>query len=271
MTEEILVCLDGSPLAETILPLAQSIATAKRGGLSLLRVVEDAEELFAEERDLHARARGLGAQIQFVVSPDPASAILGELEKNPRAIPAMTTHGRTAWSEAILGSVAFQVIRGAKRPVILYCPLVKGAKVPKKVSTLAIALDGNDFAEKILPSAAAMAKSLAARLLLIQALPTRPPLEAAPYHQKGDIIESSYLHAKANEVKKTYAVDVDWEVLHGDPADAICGYVKDMPETMLAITTHARRHLERAILGSVAGTCVRRAGVPILIDCPVKN
>jgi hypothetical protein len=60
---------------------------------------------------------------------------------NPRAIPAMTTHGRTAWSEAILGSVAFQVIRGAKRPVILYCPLVKDAAPPKKVTTLAVALD----------------------------------------------------------------------------------------------------------------------------------
>jgi hypothetical protein len=41
MFDEILVCLDGSPLAEKILPLAQAIAGIKGSPLVLLRVVGD--------------------------------------------------------------------------------------------------------------------------------------------------------------------------------------------------------------------------------------
>ena len=41
MFDEVIVCLDGSSLAEKIIPLARGIAAAKDGRLSLLRVVED--------------------------------------------------------------------------------------------------------------------------------------------------------------------------------------------------------------------------------------
>ncbi len=34
------------------------------------------------------------------------------------------------------------------------------------------------------------------------------------------------------------------------------------------MTTHARGGVERVVLGSVAGACVRRAGVPLLLYWP---
>ena len=40
------------------------------------------------------------------------------------------------------------------------------------------------------------------------------------------------------------------------------------PDTLLAMTTHARSGIERAVLGSVAGYCVRHAGVPLLLYWP---
>ena len=64
---------------------------------------------------------------------------------------------------------------------------------------------------------------------------------------------------------------VDWEVLHGDPADAICRYVQGMPDTLLARTMHARRAVERAVLGSVASYYVRHAGVPMLLYWPQQH
>src|SRR5262245_44012577 len=105
MFDQIFVCLDGSPLAEKILPLAQTIAGSKGSSVVLLKVVENSEELLAEESYMRARASVFGASIRFVISPDPAIGIVGELAKNPRAMPALTTHGRTAWAEALLGSV----------------------------------------------------------------------------------------------------------------------------------------------------------------------
>jgi nucleotide-binding universal stress UspA family protein len=71
MFDEILVCLDGSPVAEKILPLAQQIALAKKARVILLRVVGDSNELSAEENYMRERARLFRAPIRFVVSSDP--------------------------------------------------------------------------------------------------------------------------------------------------------------------------------------------------------
>jgi nucleotide-binding universal stress UspA family protein len=157
MFDEILVCLDGSPLAEKILPLAQGIASGKGSTVVLLRVLGSSEELSAEESYMRERAGVLRAPMRFLISPDPATAIIEELEKNPRAMAALTTHGRTAWGEALLGSVALKVIRGARRPVLLYRARSDSSSAPAKITNLVVALDGSEFSEKIVPAAVAMA------------------------------------------------------------------------------------------------------------------
>ena len=130
MFDRILVCLDGSPLAEKILPLARAIASGKGAKVILLRVVGDSKELSAEESYMRQRAGLFRVPFRFIIARDPATAIVEELEKNPRAIAALTTHGRTAWGEALLGRVALQVIRGARRPVLLYRPRPECSAAP---------------------------------------------------------------------------------------------------------------------------------------------
>jgi nucleotide-binding universal stress UspA family protein len=78
----------------------------------------------------------------------------------------MTMHGRSAWGEALLGSVALKVIRGAKRPVLLQRPLLDNAEAPAKIATIVAALDGSKFSEKIIPWAVDIAKALEARLFV---------------------------------------------------------------------------------------------------------
>ena len=268
MFEEVLVCLDGSPLAETILPLARAITARKGGKLTLLRIVRDSAELSAEEDYLRDCARRYGAGLRFIVSTDPASAIGAELERTPHSIAALTTHGRTAWIEGILGSVALQVLRESKQPVILFRPLGERSKTPEKISTVAVALDATEFSEQIVPYAVRAAQSLSARLLLIQALPVHPPILPGPDQETVVLLESSYLQRQAANIRAAHGIEPQWEVLHGVPADAICRYLKDMPDTLLAMTTHARSGIERAVLGSVAGYCVRHTGVPLLLYWP---
>ena len=263
MFDKIFVCLDGSALAAKILPLAEGVAKATGAAIALLRVVKDNGEMAAEESYMGNQANLCGAQIRFLLSHDPPAAIVEELTKNPQAMPVMTTHGRTAWVEALLGSVALQVIRGAKRPVLLHCPLPDHPEAPAKIVTVVVALDGSKFSERIIPSAVELAKAFGARLLLVQALPQRSSITL-----QGDVLESSYLHAEADEIKKKYGIDADWDVLHGEAGDAICRYVDGMQDTLLAMTSHARSGLERALVGSVAASCIRHAGVPILIYWP---
>jgi len=255
-------------LAEKILPLARGIATPMKAKLAVLRVVLDADELAAEEKYLRERAHAYGAQMRFLISNDPPSAIIAELERHPGAIPAMTTHGRTAWAEAILGSVALNVIREAGRPVLLFRPRREDLPTPEKISTLVVPLDGGEFAETMLPIAIGMSKSLNAKLMLVQALPIGGAEPATLTAMRGDLLESSYLHKLAAEIEREHGIEPDWDVLHGEPADAVCRYVSGMRDAMLAMTSHARRGLNRAFFGSVAAQCIRAAGLPILVYWP---
>src|SRR6266508_6549009 len=102
MINEILVCLDGSPLAEKVVPLARGIACATGAIFTGVKVVKDADEMSRAEGYMRESARRFGAQIKFVVSSDPALAILEELENDPKTIVAMTSHGRTARSVVML-------------------------------------------------------------------------------------------------------------------------------------------------------------------------
>jgi nucleotide-binding universal stress UspA family protein len=266
MFDEVIVCLDGSSLAEKILPLARGLAAAKGAKLTLLRVVEDVAELASEEEYLRDCARQYAAELSLLVGADAGAAIVAHLANRTHALAALTTHGRSAWSEAILGSVALRVMREAKRPVLIFCPIDKAGDAPKRIDTIVAAVDGSALSEKIIPHAAEAARALAAGLLLVQVLPAQPV--TPPTHEKSDLNEAAYLHAKAAAIKKRYGLDAQWEVLHGDVSEAICQFVDTMPNTLLAMTTHARAGIERAILGSVAAACVRRAAVPLLLYWP---
>lgn len=271
MFNEIVACLDGSSLAEKILPLARGLTPAKEGKLRLLRVVRDTGELAAEEEYLRDLARQYSAQLSFLVADDAAGAIGAELARKPNTIAALTTHGRTAWVEAILGSVALDILRQSRRPVLLYRPLKNNGDAPKRIASIVVALDGSEFAAKIIPYAVKAALALTAKLILIQALPAQSQLPPLSDRERTDIVESSYLHHQANDIKSTYGIASEWEVLHGEPADAICRYVNGMPETMLAMTTHSRASLERMLIGSVTGACLRRAGVPLMLYWPQER
>ena len=268
MFEEILACLDGSALAEKILPLARYLSGVKGGTLTLVRVVSDAVELAREDAYLRDCARQYSAQLSFLISADAAQAISSELQRRPEAIAALTTHGRTAWGEAILGSIALRVLRESRRPVILYRSLLDARDAPKQIDTVVAALDGNEFSEKSLPYAVNAARDLSARLVLVQVLPANPTVSHLSAQERSDIVESAYLHRKAEEIKVAHGTIADWEVLHGDPAEAICRYVRDLPHALLAMSSHADSAFKRAALGSITSACLRHAGIPLLLYWP---
>lgn len=264
MFDEILVCLDGSATAARILPLAHSIAKQARARLTLLNVVNETAELASQADQVRAQGRPYDAQCRFVFSTDVAGAIAKEINTAAGAVAALTTHGRAAWSEAVLGSVALKVIRATRQPVLLFRPGI--AEAPKKISRIVTALDGSEFAERILPVSINWASVLGATLTLVQALPVAPPRPLG--EEKNDIDESAYLRRVATQTKRDFALPCDWEVLHGPPADALCNFIASSQETLLALTTHARGGVERAMLGSVAAACLRRAHAPFLVYWP---
>src|SRR5262249_10251606 len=142
-----LVPLDGSPLSETALGLAQQLATALKVPLTLLRVVETvyffsdpapgSAAAFQEMIDALQEAtnsylsdveRDLRSKRVTVTSIAPlgfpASEIEDYVRKNPGTLVVMATHGRTGVAGAVLGSVARRVVGSVAAPVVLVRPIV---------------------------------------------------------------------------------------------------------------------------------------------------
>ena len=120
----IIVPLDGSALAEKILPHAIALAKALEAKICLVRATPgdkaDAYERHHLER-LAGKIRGEGvAEVEgAVIHGDPATAIVDLTHEYPDALVAMTTHGRSGIGRWLMGSVADRVVRYAAGPVLV--------------------------------------------------------------------------------------------------------------------------------------------------------
>jgi nucleotide-binding universal stress UspA family protein len=140
MYKRVLVALDGSPVAETIIPFILDIAGPLDLEVILLRVlqplppvvvdgaayvpVEDpvAERIDAQEYlapvAIELRNKGVRATTE-VRSGDPAQEIVAAAREAGADLIAMSTHGRGGLGRLIFGSVAEAVLREAEIPVFL--------------------------------------------------------------------------------------------------------------------------------------------------------
>ncbi|MFU8796978.1 MAG: universal stress protein [Dehalococcoidia bacterium] len=142
MYEKMLVPLDGSELAECVLPHAKAIArgcTVRE--IVLLRVVEPPPTMGAEGIDFVALQRAdkdaaaaylarIESQLSaegFKVSSQvlagrAAEAISEFVRNNPVNLIALATHGRSSIGRLVFGSVADRLIRSASVPILLVKP-----------------------------------------------------------------------------------------------------------------------------------------------------
>ena len=140
MYKKILVPLDGSKVAEGVLPHAKSLAYSEGAELILLTVTSNpamdivfsdpgiAETAILEQQEMSKTyissiENGLKTE-GFRVSNlmrvgSVAEVILGVAEELGVDVIAMSTHGRTGPARWLLGSVAERVVHNSKVPVLL--------------------------------------------------------------------------------------------------------------------------------------------------------
>ncbi len=144
MYKKILVPLDGSQLAECVLPHVESVAKAcEVQEVILLRVTEpfhqlcdvegcvsqetinsiDADSKAAAEkylRQLTERSRHDGVSIKSeVMTGTPGESIVDHASKNSIDLIAIATHGRSGISRCAWGSLADRILRSACVPVLI--------------------------------------------------------------------------------------------------------------------------------------------------------
>jgi len=157
MYNRILVPLDGSELAEQILPQVTSLASSTGAEVVLLRVpdlpVNDylmtapgwsarlREQADDETREYlmslgkKLRAQGLRVQTQIVYEGTVYSAILNTAREFDVDLIAMSTHGRSGLARLVMGSVADDVVRHAELPVLLVRPQPVSSTMPSRRDT----------------------------------------------------------------------------------------------------------------------------------------
>jgi len=155
MYERVLILLDGSEVAETILPFAERIAGPLDAEVLLLSVVEplsavsglasagvvgpdafflrqmEAKRYLAE---VAARLKAKGLRVRTVLGlgvPAPEIVEVARMEKAD--LIAMTTHGRSGLGRVVFGSVAEAVLRSAPIPVLMI-RMTAPAAAPKEAS-----------------------------------------------------------------------------------------------------------------------------------------
>lgn len=144
MIKKVLVTLDGSPLAEAVIPHAEDIAIPLGAELIFLRVVPpiparaasieirtrgySAKQLIAtvvEEaknylKGVEERSRSRGANSRSVVVEGMViDTILRFIDEEDIDIVAISTHGHSGITRLIVGSVAGVVMRRANIPVLM--------------------------------------------------------------------------------------------------------------------------------------------------------
>ena len=155
MLKRILVCLDGSELAEQILPYALEEARCCKSQLILLSVVAPvptealsvasaygsaekvAEEIQKEEQEIRKEEREARTYLKRVAGPlrekgldietviaegISGEAIVRYADNNRIDLIALATHGRSGLGSAIFGSVANYVLRESRLPILLIRP-----------------------------------------------------------------------------------------------------------------------------------------------------
>jgi nucleotide-binding universal stress UspA family protein len=140
MFKRIMVTLDGSPLAEQVLPtaieaaelfqaeltlyrVASPLAKSYRGGSASVSAIESAErqlldiaKTYLERIASGIREKGISVNVVTVLGT-PYREIVEYTEKNEIDLLIMSTRGETGLTRWLLGSVTDHVIRGVSIPI----------------------------------------------------------------------------------------------------------------------------------------------------------
>ncbi len=304
MIQSLLVPLDGSEFSEYALPHAVAIARSAGASLHLAHVhvpnppthLLQATQFYYEgmtmeeyEEDRRVEERGYLEKLAGDLSPqlgsEPVPALLEggiaqAIERHAAAVEAdlivMTTHGRTGFSRTWVGSVADELVRHTRFPVLLIPPTEGEPDILSEVEIdhILIPLDGSSRAEGILDRAVALAMATAARITLLSvvaadvSLGTRMIPFPAGHLRERHHRAQEYLEAVASRLGEG-SISAEVQVLeHTIPARAILAAAHEAGADVIALATHGYRALTRAILGSVADKVLRASPIPIMIQRP---
>jgi nucleotide-binding universal stress UspA family protein len=283
----VLVPLDGTKLAESILPEAQRLA-GDGGVLILLRdpidMVSDHARLDDTEDDATQdasaslellaaplRLTGMSVETHAVVRADPADAIDVAAHTYGADVVALGTHGRGPLGRMLHGDVVGHALAHSSVPVLVHhveAPLGPSSNSEPQLRIL-VPLDGSPFAERAVPLASELADEWAASIWLVHVV-SHYPVTGFP---RTDIVPQAVTDGSARlaaeqylgEVGARYGGTLHPHVLFGPVTEHLVAAVSAWDISHVVMTSHGRTGLSSVVLGSVASDLIQLSPCPLII------
>ncbi|MBI4329535.1 MAG: universal stress protein [Chloroflexi bacterium] len=288
MFNKVLVPLDGSALAEGIMPYVEEMGVRLGSEVTLFHVVDpdtldshDPEHrVFIEQLVSKAQTRAedyirrvvrglkekkVAVQTDIAVGRA-AEEVVRKAEEGGYDLVAMSTHGRSGVGRWVFGSVADRVLHATKAPVLLIRP--DKTVADGLFRRVVVPLDGSELAEAALPFAEELAGRLRLPVGIVQAVQYLVGTEFGLYVEdpRGimDAAAKEYLDRVAERIRGK-GLQVEASVLWGIAGDRILEFAESRPGTIIVMSSHGRSGVGRWVFGSVADKLVRGAAGPVLV------
>lgn len=277
--------LDGSRLAEQILPFVRVFASPFNASVDLFTVFESGSEhpswpaarasaYLEEVRERHfSRHSSTTCHIE---TGEPAAVIIERSRNDPHCLIAMATHGTSGPRRWLMGSVTSKVVQHAANPLLIVRPTEKvDPAIAVSLKTVIVPLDGSGLAEKVLPTVVALAKPLKLEVQLIRVY--TPAAETyiitdgviaqstARFNENIKSEAETYLEGKVQALRPEGLDNVISTALVGDAATEIIDFAVRTENNLVAMSTHGRSGIRRWLLGSVAEKVVHHCQDPVLL------
>jgi nucleotide-binding universal stress UspA family protein len=283
----ILVPLDGSRLAEAVLPAACSVAIKLGAGVSLLHVLEreppetvhgephlgtdEEARAYLEDHAATLRARDIAVETHVHERPvgDVAAAIDRHAHELESDLIAMCAHGRTNLRTRLVGSIAERILRGGSIPILLRT--VRGAEAATfDLRRVLVPLDFGHDIDAALDAARALARPYEAGIVLLSALePASPPAQLLPgttaLTRELDLDALGRRLDKLAEELRTAVPEVRTVVERRRPSDAILAASDALGTDLIVLVTDAHGGLSGWYDPSTAQRLLSHPGLTLLL------
>lgn len=294
-TPTYVVPLDGSRLAESVLPAVEALALRCHAQVALLHVLEarapvavhgerhlaDGVEAtnYLDEISARLRARGLSVQchVHAEREADVARSITAHAAEWNADLVILCTHGGGGLRDFLLGSIAQQVLQHGAHSILLVRPEPGGSAPPFIVQQVLVPLDGTPAHEPAVPVATTIARLFAAPISLVMVIPTLATL-SAEQALSGRLLPTTTramldLAAQDAELYLTQVkarcehegVSATTEILRGDAAEQVLTRAQRLDNCLIVMGSHGRAGLRGLLAGSVAKRVTDKAHSSLLL------
>lgn len=297
MIRQILVPLDGSALAESVLPAAAALAEGFGARVTLLHIVEerppdtihgqphltdaDQAQAYLEEVARRPVFRGREMEVEVHVhrpkEGDVAESVVDHAQELGADLVVLSTHGRSGLRGFLFGSIAIRALQRGSSPVLLVNPTAAGEAPPFVCHRILVPLDGTAAHEPALPIASTLGRAWHAALHLEIVVPTVGTLSGPelttgvlmPLAKRAmlDLAErgaEEYVQ-RLTETLAAEGLSATSHVSRGDPATSLVEAATRVGADLVVVASHAKGALEAFWSGSLTPKLIDTLGRPLLL------